>query len=241
MPCNNLERQDEEEVGRRFLVGADICIWGPGGLIHGDVWQKATQCCNYSPIKNKNKIFKKGYRFIKQAGWETCLPTSSELGSLGNQRVFERAKGGHPCQAPRQGPGLMLVLGNETASEGAGVEVVRFLFLQDRAALAAEEGGIERLRPLTWHKLALPCKSPNSLMDKCSSKPHLYMTPHSFKKQILGYLKVWFGLLWSCLFGPANSIRLAHPARFINGKCCGLHWVTTINSWNNGARWKVAL
>ena len=38
------------EVGGRLMrEGTYVYLW----LIHVDVWQKPTQCCNYSSIKNK--------------------------------------------------------------------------------------------------------------------------------------------------------------------------------------------
>jgi len=44
---DKLEGWGGEGGGGGFRVGRQGCLW----LIHIDVWQKPSQCCNYPPIK----------------------------------------------------------------------------------------------------------------------------------------------------------------------------------------------
>ena len=49
MFCDNPEGWDGVEVWRDAQEKGDICIW----LIHVDIGQKSTQCCNYPSSKNE--------------------------------------------------------------------------------------------------------------------------------------------------------------------------------------------
>ena len=50
--CANLEGWGGEGGGRRFQDGGDTCI-------HIDVWRKASQYCNYPPMKINKLIQRK--------------------------------------------------------------------------------------------------------------------------------------------------------------------------------------
>lgn len=78
--------------------------------------------------------------------------------------------------------------------------------------MAAEEGlAFWRGPPAHMHRTSWLhlAKSFNSLMDKCSSEPHLSVSPHIPLKNRLGYLKVRFGLSFeAALFVLVNPSGL---------------------------------
>lgn len=84
--------------------------------------------------------------------------------------------------------------GTQTASEGAGVgggvlpvRAGQEQHWQQRKGEHFGEAPPAHMQRTSWLHLA---KSFNSLMDKCSSEPHLSVSPHIPLKNRHGYLKV---------------------------------------------------